>query len=164
MDVRRPVAPRLVGSVLAVIVVVGAGTAIASGAHPSDDVSAATRASVATQLAAQPGIPLVLPDRVPEGYSWLGPDMFETVSGHVVGRSSTFAAWGDLDDTPTVQVCAHTATAQTCPRGDWSIEREIDGLGVTIAFLGGPGRTSADAAFWETVRLSDSLDVPWLSD
>lgn len=164
MDVRRAVAPRLVGSVLALIVVGGAGAAIASDSPADTDVSEATRASVAKQLAALPGIPLVLPARVPAGYSWQGLDSFETDSGHVVGRSSTFAAWGDLDDSPTVQVCAHTAAAHACPRGDWSIEREIAGLGVTIAFLGGQGRTSADTAFWETVRLSDSLDVPWLSD
>ncbi|GAA3537345.1 hypothetical protein AFL01nite_12030 [Aeromicrobium flavum] len=158
MHVRTPVAPWLV---VAVLVAVAAAAVIALDDSDSD----VTRASVRGDLASLPGIPLVLPDQVPEGYSWQGLDSHEIdPSGRVVGRSSTFAAWGNLDHAPTVQVCSHTPAVQTCPRGDWSIERKVDGLGVTIAFMGGQRDRAGDTAFWESVRLSDSLDVSWLDE
>lgn len=131
---------------------------------PTTAATPASRASLNEQLTKSPGIALVLPSELPSGYSWVGLDSFErNDAGQTVARSSTFAAWGQLDKLPTVQICSNTSAARTCPHGDSFIERKLEGIQVTIAFTGGNGQ-SGSAEVWKKVALSDSLDVAWLRD
>lgn len=125
--------------------------------------SAQSRATISAELSRSPGVPLVLPARLPDGYSWLGLDTYERRSPDgVVARSSSFVAWGRLSELPTVQMCSHLETSRTCPKGDQAVERSVRGIPVTIALTG--GRVSPDIArFWRTVPLVDSLSVDWLS-
>ena len=157
---RVPLVLAALGGLLA-----GPGTWSLLGGSEAHGVRASewTRAQVVEQVAASPGVPVTLPVRLPDGYTWEGPDSSSSgVDGSVDARSSIFVAWGRPDDEPLVHVCTHTDAGRSCPGGDLAVERRIDGLGVTIALSGGRD-LERHARFWRTVELTDALaDVPWL--
>lgn len=148
--------------VVLVVVVTGVlGSALAWSLARPHSRSELSREDLDRRLAENPGIGLVLPVDLPEGYRWFGPDDYFRSRGGVVQRTSLF--WpDDPDSVPFVRICAEVTPASgLCPLGDPMIVRQVDSLRVVIV-LSGDGVGPRSRAFWEKVPLTSSPDVAWL--
>lgn len=145
----------------------GGPAAASTVPSPSEDAHAGTlrtqtnsQTKLAAYLKETGGGPFILPERLPEGFSWFGPLDFSGFNG-IDTRSSVFAQPGF--ETARVTVCASTRSdAAACPQGDSFVDRELGELTVRISFTGGDELPEGTRAFWENVTLSGSPDVSWL--
>lgn len=122
-----------------------------------------TEADVLAQdMAAQPGVPYVLPRRLPEDVTWFGSGPFLRDGDGVAVRSVDFKSTAGVG---TVTVCAarDTSAARSCPgpvADNVVISRTARGFTVRIGLS---GATRGDADFWRDVGLSLDTQQPWLA-
>lgn len=105
------------------------------------------------------GIRFVLPQDAPDGYTFFATN--STASAEAVDMRQLILRPRRLEAQPVVYICVDASLERDrCPAGTESVQREHDGLPVTIT-LRGPGASDAKA-IWETARLTtdaESSDV-----
>jgi hypothetical protein len=101
-------------------------------------------------LAAIPGIPLAMPQRVPDGYEVRGPIRSELKAGLAVMRAVTFSRAGRADD--AVTICTEVPSTESCPELTDHVIRTAGGYRVLLAFS--ESFPSSDRADWTSVPLT----------
>jgi hypothetical protein len=123
-----------------------------------------TQSSIHSYLEEVPGVPLALPETLPEGFEWSGPDetYSPTEGGPVTMRSSLFRP-DDLSAASAVWICLQEGGTDACPEGQVQIHRTVGAFDVRIVFGDEVVQGSDLYNFWNEVSLTTNVQsVGWL--
>ena len=126
------------------------------------------RDALRTYLRQAPGVPLVLPVRLPPDHVFLGPGFEQSRDQRMFVRSMDFRVdSGDVSEVIELCVADPGTPRATCVAPDDAsqrVDRRHGAYPVWVRPLGSDVLTEDERTFWTTVALSDDLDaVTWLT-
>ncbi|MEV6473060.1 hypothetical protein [Streptomyces sp. NPDC051657] len=154
---------------LAVVLVSAFSFAVAiavQGSLGDGDSSAYGKGYVSLYLRENPGIPPVLPMRLPEDVRFLGYDTTRMERGKAVMRSAQFAG-NPYSAHPVQTVCIEwsqqeSECASLVGRGE-AVTRKLASIRLTVISHASPEKSAEVMGFWRDVRLTSDLnDAAWL--
>lgn len=123
------------------------------------DTSTVDRTTLAARIQGYTGVPLALPERLPEGVEWrLSEASTAAENGAATMRASVFA-YQPIDAGPTITLCSEAGPSQ-CIDGDLRLDRTVDGVRVVIAFYGAVSNSQRE--FWATVPMALNRVPDWV--
>jgi hypothetical protein len=132
---------RRVGTVLMLLVLAACGA----------DDSAWTASSLDEAVREKPGVPLVLPQSLPDRYSFLGPGYIVTRADRVTLRSTDYRRSGP---NLVVDLCLEPKGENECRTdNDPEIDRSTDQYSIVVRFQQSSEVPAEDGEFWTTVPL-----------
>lgn len=139
--------------------------------EPTYPDSSVDHSQVREYLEQNPGVPLVLPVTLPDGYRFIGPglDTFDDSrpARQVIGRTADFTNGGTVaeSDTKVVELCTSRPGSDACTidRNDLVFRKVMGDYAVSIRFVGESAVPAEDSAKWSDVKTAFySNDIKWI--
>lgn len=108
------------------------------------------------------GVPVVVPDEMPEGYEFWGMPGVQTSGTRVISAQWQYRPLNGPGTLPVVQVCLEPFDDMTPCGDDAFLLREVDGVRVKLTAMG-PGPDEPAQDLWSDVDLtSEWRSVEWI--
>jgi len=142
---------------LVAVVAVGSMAAVLTGC------SSFRSADLTMEQSAKAAAHILVPEQLPTGYRWSGPDLVGTENSTVTAQSSIFVPY-DTDRLPVVEICTESSDRDICPQGDVQLLRVNGGQTTKIALSGPEASSASTRGYWDSVPLLPVEQATWVAE